>query len=372
MGSYGIGPARVLAAAIEQHHDEKGISWPREVAPFDIEVVTLGKPGEPARELADDLYEDLLEAGLNVLYDDREASPGQKFADAELLGCPLRRTVGKRGLEAGELEAQIRRGRRSVRCPSRRRPRRPWTSGAPCRGRDRRPHLPPPGGPGPLGRAAAGDATRRGAPPLDDPQRDRLLSASPSSRSSWWWPCARTTGATAGLRLFAVIAGATTWTAWRRVTGQYSRLGALLDPLIDRLLVLAGAIVAWEFEFLPRWALLVLAAREVFMLLLTQMPCARASTCRVNMLGRWAVWPVMSALALCLVVDTWVTDALLYLGLADDAGRHRDLRQGRPASPGGRTLNLSLRDATILAYPGPERTRLAGERALPGVRLCQR
>ncbi len=110
MGSYGIGPARIVAAAIEQFHDEQGIAWPRAVAPFDIEVVTLGKVGEVARELADDLYDDLRDAGLDVLYDDREASPGQKFADAELLGCPLRLTVGRKGIEAGELEAQIRRG----------------------------------------------------------------------------------------------------------------------------------------------------------------------------------------------------------------------------------------------------------------------
>ena len=110
MGSYGIGPARVVAAAIEQYHDEQGIAWPRSLAPFDIEVVTLGKEGEPAREFAADLYEDLRDAGLDVLYDDREASPGQKFADAELLGCPLRLTVGRKGIEAGEVEAQIRRG----------------------------------------------------------------------------------------------------------------------------------------------------------------------------------------------------------------------------------------------------------------------
>ena len=121
--------------------------------------------------------------------------------------------------------------------------------------------------------------------------------------------------------LFAVIA----WSDYidgiaARVTGQYSRLGALLDPLTDRLLVLAGAIVAWEFELLPRWALLVLAAREAFMLLLTQIALRRGFDLSVNMLGRWAVWPVMSALALCLLVDTWVTDALLYLGLAMTLG----------------------------------------------------
>jgi prolyl-tRNA synthetase len=110
MGSYGIGPARVVAAAIEQFADEQGISWPRAVAPFDAELVTLGKPGEEAREVSDRLYEELGSHGLDVLYDDREGSAGEKFADAELLGCPLRLTIGKRGLEAGEVDVQIRRG----------------------------------------------------------------------------------------------------------------------------------------------------------------------------------------------------------------------------------------------------------------------
>jgi prolyl-tRNA synthetase len=110
MGSYGIGPARILAAAVEQYADDAGISWPRSLAPFDIEIVTLAKPGEPAREVADRLYGELKREGLQVLYDERPASAGEKFADAELLGCPLRLTVGKRGIEAGEIEAQIRRG----------------------------------------------------------------------------------------------------------------------------------------------------------------------------------------------------------------------------------------------------------------------
>ena len=111
MGSYGIGPARILAAAVEQYADEAGISWPRALSPFDVELVTLGKPGEAAREAADSLYEQLESQGLDTLYDDRAASAGEKFADAELLGCPLRLTVGKRGVEAGEVEAQVRRGR---------------------------------------------------------------------------------------------------------------------------------------------------------------------------------------------------------------------------------------------------------------------
>ncbi|HYP48760.1 MAG TPA: His/Gly/Thr/Pro-type tRNA ligase C-terminal domain-containing protein, partial [Thermoleophilaceae bacterium] len=110
MGSYGIGPARLVAAAIEQFADDQGISWPRALAPFDVHLVTLGKEGEPARELADALYHDLRREGVSVLYDDRASSAGEKFADAELLGCPLRLTLGKRGVDTGELELQLRRG----------------------------------------------------------------------------------------------------------------------------------------------------------------------------------------------------------------------------------------------------------------------
>jgi prolyl-tRNA synthetase len=111
MGSYGIGPARIAAAAVEQFADEHGISWPRSLAPFDVELVGLGKEGTPERELAERLYEELRGNDLDVLYDDRTAGPGEKFADAELLGVPLRLTVGRRTLESGELEAQVRRGR---------------------------------------------------------------------------------------------------------------------------------------------------------------------------------------------------------------------------------------------------------------------
>jgi len=111
MGSYGIGPARVAAAAIEQFADEKGISWPRAIAPWDVEIVALGKPDTPEREAAEQLYAELSDAGLEVLIDDRDAGPGEKFADAELLGVPLRLTVGKRSLESGRAEAQARRGR---------------------------------------------------------------------------------------------------------------------------------------------------------------------------------------------------------------------------------------------------------------------
>jgi prolyl-tRNA synthetase len=116
MGSYGIGPARILAAAVEQYADDAGISWPRAIAPFDVELVGLGKEGEEAHAVAERLYGELSDAGLDVVYDNRAASAGEKFADAELLGCPLRLTVGRRGLESGEVEVQVRRGqeRRSL------------------------------------------------------------------------------------------------------------------------------------------------------------------------------------------------------------------------------------------------------------------
>ncbi len=111
MASYGIGPARIVAAAVEQFSDEHGIAWPRALAPFAVALVSLGKPSTPEREAADALYATLGEGGVEVLYDDRDLGPGEKFADAELLGCPLRLTVGRRSLESGEIEVQVRRGR---------------------------------------------------------------------------------------------------------------------------------------------------------------------------------------------------------------------------------------------------------------------
>jgi prolyl-tRNA synthetase len=114
MGCYGIGPARIVAAAVEQYADEHGISWPRALAPFAVHLVALGKPGTPERKAADGVYETLRAGGVEVLYDDRDLGTGEKFADAELLGCPLRLTVGRRTLESGEIEVQIRRGRQSA------------------------------------------------------------------------------------------------------------------------------------------------------------------------------------------------------------------------------------------------------------------
>ena len=117
MGSYGIGPARIVAAAVEQHADEQGIAWPRALSPFDAHLVAASKTGSDERGLAERVYEELRAAGLDVLYDDRDGSPGAKFADAELLGCPLRLTVGRRTADSGEVEVQLRRGQVSRSVP---------------------------------------------------------------------------------------------------------------------------------------------------------------------------------------------------------------------------------------------------------------
>ena len=110
MGCYGIGMARIAAAAVEQFADERGISWPATIAPFQVHLVALGKPQSAERTLADAVYATLRDGGVDVLYDDRAAGAGEKFADAELLGVPLRLTVGRKALESGEIEVQLRRG----------------------------------------------------------------------------------------------------------------------------------------------------------------------------------------------------------------------------------------------------------------------
>jgi prolyl-tRNA synthetase len=103
-GSYGIGPARVMAAAIEQHHDERGIVWPRAIAPYDVHVVAL----KGAEEIAEQAAEALSAAGFEVLLDDRDQRPGEKFADADLIGCPTRVTAGKKSLEDGMVDVRDR------------------------------------------------------------------------------------------------------------------------------------------------------------------------------------------------------------------------------------------------------------------------
>ena len=121
--------------------------------------------------------------------------------------------------------------------------------------------------------------------------------------------------------LYAVIA----WSDYAdgmaaRITGQYSRLGALLDPLTDRALVITGAAVCWHFELLPRWALAILAGRELVMLLASQVALRHDLDLNINMLGRWAVWPTMSALFFAMVTNDPWPEYLLYLGVAMTLG----------------------------------------------------
>ena len=100
-----------------------------------------------------------------------------------------------------------------------------------------------------------------------------------------------------------------------RVTGQYSRMGALLDPIIDRLTILSGGIVCWHFELLPRWALAVLVVREVVTLALAQFGLRHGVDLEINWVGRVAVFPVMASIFFAMVFDGWVPTALLIIGL---------------------------------------------------------
>ncbi|HEX2952959.1 MAG TPA: proline--tRNA ligase [Bacillota bacterium] len=114
MGCYGIGVTRTIAAAIEQYHDQDGICWPVPIAPFHVELVTVNKDQLP---LAETLYEQLTAAGLEVLLDDRDERPGVKFKDADLIGIPLRITLGPKGLANQEAEVRIRLTREDQRWP---------------------------------------------------------------------------------------------------------------------------------------------------------------------------------------------------------------------------------------------------------------
>ncbi len=110
MGCYGIGVSRIVAAAIEQNHDERGIIWPQPIAPFQIAIAPIGyaKSAE-VKALADRLHDELAAAGIDVLLDDRDERPGVMFADLELIGLPHRITIGDRGLKQGQVEYQSRR-----------------------------------------------------------------------------------------------------------------------------------------------------------------------------------------------------------------------------------------------------------------------
>jgi prolyl-tRNA synthetase len=108
MGSYGIGPGRILAAAVEQQHDEHGIVWPAAIAPYDVHVLALAGGDEEILSLAAEVAETLSADGFEVLLDDRDLRHGEKFADADLIGCPTRVTVGRKSLEDGSVDVRDR------------------------------------------------------------------------------------------------------------------------------------------------------------------------------------------------------------------------------------------------------------------------
>ena len=109
MGCYGIGVSRIVAAAIEQNNDERGICWPEPIAPFQVALLPMNaKKSHRVREAAEKLYAELIEAGVDVLYDDRNVRPGVMFNDMELIGIPHRVVVGERGLDSGTLEYRYR------------------------------------------------------------------------------------------------------------------------------------------------------------------------------------------------------------------------------------------------------------------------
>jgi prolyl-tRNA synthetase len=118
-GSYGIGPGRVMAALVEQRHqDEKAMAWPAAVAPYHVHLVALAATGEGVLELAEKAASTLDAQGLEVLPDDRDLRPGEKFADADLIGCPIRLTVGKKSLEDGSLDMLVRNTGEDARVPT--------------------------------------------------------------------------------------------------------------------------------------------------------------------------------------------------------------------------------------------------------------
>jgi prolyl-tRNA synthetase len=107
MGSYGIGVERIMAAAIELHHDENGIIWPLSIAPFQVTVLTLG-PEPELKKAAEEIVEALSKEGVEVLHDDRDERAGVKFKDADLVGIPIRIAIGKKGLAGGQVEWKLR------------------------------------------------------------------------------------------------------------------------------------------------------------------------------------------------------------------------------------------------------------------------
>ncbi len=318
MGSYGIGPARIAAAAIEQFADEQGISWPRSLAPFDVELVALGKEGSDERGVAEKLYEELKAGGLSILLDDRDASPGEKFADSELVGVPLRATVGRRTLEGGEVEVQIGAGARRARWRSRARP----PPSPSCGRRSPRARAPAADGQAPdrarpLRSRAARDRRGRPAASVDAAEPDRVRPP----RADPGVPDHR---AELGERHRRAARGALRDHRLGRLRRRHHRpdhrpvqppgraAGPDRRPHARRLG--RGGLLALRAA--AALALAILAARELLMLLLGQLALRRGVDIRINWPGRLAVAPVMGSLFFAMCGLGTLGEVLLYVGLA--------------------------------------------------------
>ncbi len=247
-------------------------------------------------------------------------APGEKLTDAELLGCPLRIVVGRRGLAEGVVEASERALRRRAQA-ARGRGGQPGPRAPP----GQRWLTPPPSAAAACAASSASTAAAR--------RRARLRKGEPLN--PWTLPnlvgyvrlaalplflwLAFESGdgrsAPAAIVFWLIAAGDYLDGFLARVTGQYSRLGSMLDPLVDRLTILSGAVVCWHFELLPRWALALLAAREVAMLLLAQYGLRHGVEIRVNWPGRISVFPIMGGIFFAMVFAGWVPAALLIIGL---------------------------------------------------------
>ena len=116
MGSYGIGVSRLVAAAIEQYHDDKGIVWPKAIAPYQVIILALGN-GQELNTVSEKIYDDLSKMGIETLLDDRKERPGVKFNDADLIGIPLRITIGSKSLKNKIVEARIRKTGEEIEIP---------------------------------------------------------------------------------------------------------------------------------------------------------------------------------------------------------------------------------------------------------------
>lgn len=108
MGCYGIGPSRIIGTIVEVFHDNRGIMWPAEVAPFKVHLLKIGQMDDSMSEKVEKIYNDLISSGVDVLYDDREISAGEKFAEADLLGCPFRAVLSEKTLKSGTIELKRR------------------------------------------------------------------------------------------------------------------------------------------------------------------------------------------------------------------------------------------------------------------------